>query len=250
VETSRLNGKIALVTGGSRGIGAATAKLLAAQGAQVAITYRSRADSAQAIVAEIRDGGGIAESYRIDLAASGQSHDLVQAVADRFGRIDVLVNNAGVFILRALQEIDATLFHELFNTNVLGPLELIQACLPHLPPRGGRIINVISSLALAPSEKNTLYGASKAALRAITQGYAGELGRRGATINALAPGVIMTDMMADAPKNALDQLAASTPAGRLGQPEDVAPLIAFLASDDSAWLNGRTLVADGGRLIF
>lgn len=238
--------RVAIVTGGSRGIGAATAKHLAADGFAVAVIYRASTQDANAVVAEITARGETAVAIQADVSQPEACVAAVANVLKRLGRIDVLVNNAGVFLQRRFEDVDPAFFDELFHTNVLGPLTLMQACLPHLE-EGGRVINVLSTLAIEPRSPQAIYGATKAALRAITQAYARDFARRGATINAVAPGVVLTDMMKDAPPEALARVASETAAGRVGQPEDIAPIIAFLASPQSAWLNGRMLAADGGR---
>lgn len=241
--------RVAIVTGGSRGIGAATAKHLAKDGFAVAVIYRASTREADSVVAEIVSAGGDAIAVQIDVSKPEACRAAVASVLEKFGRIDVLVNNAGIFLQRRFDDVDPDFFDDLFHTNVLGPLILMQACHPHLG-EGGRVINVLSTLAIEPHSPQAIYGATKAALRAITQAYAKDFGRVGATINAVAPGVILTDMMKDAPPEALARVASETAAGRLGQPEDIAPIIAFLASPQSAWLNGRMLAADGGRTVY
>ncbi len=241
--------RVAIVTGGSRGIGAATAKHLAGDGFAVAVIYRASTQDANAVVAEITARGETAVAIQADVSQPEACVAAVANVLKRLGRIDVLVNNAGVFLQRRFEDVDPAFFDELFHTNVLGPLTLMQACLPHLG-EGGRVINVLSTLAIEPRSPQAIYGATKAALRAITQAYARDFARQGATINAVAPGVVLTDMMKDAPPEALARVASETAAGRVGQPEDIAPIIAFLASPQSAWLNGRMLAADGGRTTY
>jgi 3-oxoacyl-[acyl-carrier protein] reductase len=244
-----MGGRVAIVTGGSRGIGAATAKHLASEGYALAIVYRASTREADAVVDEIAAAGGLAIAVQADVSNPEACRSAVAKVLERFGRLDVLVNNAGVFLQRQFQDVDPAFFDELFHTNVLGPLTLMQACYPHLG-QGGRVINVLSTLAIEPHPPQAIYGATKAALRALTQAYAKDFGRIGATVNAVAPGVILTDMMKDAPPEALARVANETAAGRLGQAEDIAPIIAFLASPQSAWLNGRMLAADGGRTAY
>jgi 3-oxoacyl-[acyl-carrier protein] reductase len=183
------------------------------------------------------------------MSSAESIREAIAATVALNGHIDILVNNAGRFVIRPLEETDAALFDELFRTNVLGPLLAIRNCLPHFPPKGGRIINIVSTLAATPGPGNALYAATKAALRALTQGYVQELGKRRITINAVGPGVLLTDMMAHVPQSAFDRLKSETAAGRVGTPEDIAPIVAFLASDDSEWMTGRTLYADGGRMI-
>lgn len=241
--------RVAVVTGGSRGIGAASARRLAADGFAVAVGYRSGAKEAGEVVAQIVDAGGAAIAVQADVSVPELCAALIAEVKAHFGRLDVLVNNAGIFLQRRFADIDPSFFDQMFHTNVLGPLTLMQACFPHLG-EGGRVINVLSTLAIEPLPPQSIYAATKAALRALTQAHARDFGRIGATINAVAPGVILTDMMKDAPADALARVASETAAGRVGQPEDIAPIIAFLASPQSAWLNGRMLAADGGRTVY
>lgn len=241
--------RVAIVSGGSRGIGAATAKRLASDGFATAVIYRASTREAEAVVAEIKAGGGAAIAVKADISKPEACTAAVENVLRQLGRIDVLVNNAGIFLQRRFEDVDPEFFDDLFHTNVLGPLTLMQACHPHLS-EGGRVINVLSTLAIDPQPPQAIYGATKAALRAITQAYAKDFGRIGATVNAVAPGVVLTDMMKGAPAEALARVAGETAAGRLGQPEDIAPIIAFLASPQSAWLNGRMLAADGGRTAY
>lgn len=241
--------RVAIVTGGSRGIGAATARRLAVDGFAVAVGFRTGAKEAADVVTEITDGGGVAIAVQADVSIPDSCAAAIAQVKERLGRIDVLVNNAGIFIQRRFADIDPAFFDQMFHTNVLGPLTLMQSCFPHLG-EGGRIINVLSTLAIEPLPTQSVYAATKAALRALTQAHAKDFGRIGATINAVAPGVILTDMMKNAPPEALARVASETAAGRVGQPEDIAPIIAFLASPQSAWLNGRMLAADGGRTVY
>lgn len=245
----RKGSRCVIVTGGSRGIGAEAARRFAERGDRVAIVYRSDDVAAAGIVDEILSAGGEARAYRADMGVARDVAAVIDAIGRDFGAIDVLVNNAARFETGAFAAIDQAMFDSLFHANLLGPITAIQACLPWLKP-GGRVVNVISVLGLAPAETNILYSATKAALRAVTQGLAGQLGRDGVTINCVAPGVIMTDMMQGVPEDALRRVADSTPLGRLAQAEDIAPLIVFLASDDARWITGRTLVADGGRISF
>jgi len=226
-----------------------TARRLAVDGFAVAVGFRTGAKEAADVVTEITDGGGVAIAVQADVSIPDSCAAAIAQVKERLGRIDVLVNNAGIFIQRRFADIDPAFFDQMFHTNVLGPLTLMQSCFPHLG-EGGRIINVLSTLAIEPLPTQSVYAATKAALRALTQAHAKDFGRIGATINAVAPGVILTDMMKNAPPEALARVASETAAGRVGQPEDIAPIIAFLASPQSAWLNGRMLAADGGRTVY
>jgi len=241
--------RCAIVTGGSRGIGAQAVRRLAQRGDDVAIIYHSDAAAAAALVGEVTNQGRVARSYRADMGDSAAVSDAIDSIRADFGRIDVLVNNAARFVVAPFESIERAGFDDLFHTNVLGPVTAIQACLPFLPD-GGSIVNVISVLGLAPGEGNILYSATKAALRAVTQGLVGPLGRRGITINCVAPGVVMTDMMRGVAEGALARVASETPLGRMAHADDIAGLILFLASKDARWITGRTIVADGGRISF
>jgi 3-oxoacyl-[acyl-carrier protein] reductase len=246
-ETLRAARRCVVVTGGSRGIGAEAARQFAAGGDDVAIVYRSDDAAADETLAALRAFGVRASKYRADIGDPAQVTKAFGQIWVDLGRIDVLVNNAARFSVEPFETIDRAGFDELLHTNLLGPITAIQAVLPRLP-EGGRIVNVISVLGLTPREGSILYSATKAALRAVTQGLVGPLARRGITINCVAPGVIRTDMMAGIAEEALERVAGETPLGRVGLPTDVAPLIHFLASKEAGWMTGRTLVADGGRI--
>jgi Dehydrogenases with different specificities (related to short-chain alcohol dehydrogenases) len=246
-KSSRSERRCVLVTGGSRGIGAEAARRFAEAGDDVAILYRQNDAAAEEVVDALRASGAKAEKYRADIGRPAEVTAAVDRIHADFGRIDVLVNNAAKFETAPFEAIDGPSFDELLHTNLLGPIAAIQACLPYLP-EGGRIVNIISVLALTPRAGSILYSATKAALRAVAQGLVEPLAQKGITINCVAPGVILTDMMEDVPQAALDRVAAETPLGRIGLASDVAPLILFLASSEAKWMTGRTLVADGGRI--
>lgn len=246
-DLARAARRCVVVTGGSRGIGAEAARRFAEAGDDVAIVYRQNEPAALDVATTLRAAGARAETYQADLAVPKSVAAAVANIHADFGRIDVLVNNAAKFSVAPFEAIDEASFDDLLRTNLLGPISAIQACLPHLP-EGGRIVNVISVLALAPREGSILYSATKAGLRAVAQGLVAPLAQRGITINCVAPGVVLTDMMEDVPEAALERVAADTPLGRVGVPSDIAPLIVFLASKEAGWMTGRTLVADGGRI--
>jgi 3-oxoacyl-[acyl-carrier protein] reductase len=239
-------GKAVLVTGGSRGIGAAVARRFASLGACVAVGYRSDRASAQALVADIVAAGGTAVAVAGDVAIPAQARAMVRDAHDAFGRLDILVNAAGVGPYLPLAEIDEAHCRAIFDTNVLGAIMLTQAAAPLLPSPGGRIVHFASRLAFNPIPTSAVYSASKAAVVTLVHGFARELGPRGITVNAVAPGVIETDMTADILRERGDQIVAATPLRRIGQPDDIAGVVAFLASADAGWVTGRTIIADGG----
>ena len=239
-------GKVALVTGGSRGIGAAIARRLAREGANVAIGYKSRRDAAEAVIADISRLGAEGEAFAADVSRADEVKGMVAAAVSRFGRIDIVVNNAGIGEYRPLDQLDRAFFTRLFEANVLSAIEVTQAALPHLPRPGGRVINIASRLAFDPMLGSSIYAATKSAIITLTHAFARELGPRGITVNCVAPGLTATDMAAAIPKERHEAVAAATPLRRLGQPEDIADIVAFLASEDARWMTGRTLLADGG----
>jgi 3-oxoacyl-[acyl-carrier protein] reductase len=240
------NGKVALVTGGSSGIGAGAAKRLAGKGATVAVHYHAHADNAQAVVADIEAAGGSAFAVGGDVSKPGDVAGIVEAVVARAGKIDILVNSAGILEYAVFGEIDPTSFERQFAINTLGVLLMMQAVAPHFPASGGRIVNVSTNLAYRQIEGCVVYAASKAAVSAMTEGFAKELGKKGVTVNAVAPGATLTPMTAWLSDEMKAGISASTPLGRIATPEDIADVIAFLASDESRWVTGRTLLVDGG----
>jgi 3-oxoacyl-[acyl-carrier protein] reductase len=242
----RFQNKVILVAGGSRGIGAAVARRFASLGGEVAICYRNRRDAADALVSDIEITSGVAKAFEGDISRANGVETLVQNVIAHFGRIDVLVNCAAVAPYRPLGTIDEALFREIFDANVLGTVLLTQAVVPHLPSPGGRIINFSSRLAFSPIPTSSIYAASKAAVITLTQAFSKELGPKGITVNAVAPGVIETDMTTSIIAERGDSIRAATPLGRIGQPEDIAGIVTFLASPDAGWITGRTILADGG----
>ncbi|MDN2578657.1 glucose 1-dehydrogenase [Aquibium sp. ELW1220] len=239
-------GKAVLVTGGSRGIGAAVARRFGSLGAHVAVGYRSGRDAAEALAAEIVAAGGTAVAVAGDVAVPSQAQAMVTRAHDAFGRLDVLVNAAGVGPYLPLAEIDEAHCRAIFDTNVLGTIMLTQAAAPLLPSPGGRIVHFASRLAFNPIPTSSVYSASKAAVVTLVHGFARELGPRGITVNAVAPGVIETDMTADILRERGEQILAATPLRRIGQPDDIAGVVTFLASADAGWVTGRTIIADGG----
>ena len=245
---SSLQGKVALVTGASKGIGAAIARELAARGAAVAVNYSSSKAAAEKLVAEIKTAGGKAIAIQANVADPASIAPLVDAVATQLGPIDVLVNNAGIYELAPIEAVTPEHFHKQFNTNVLGLLLVTQAAVARFNPAGGSIVN-ISSVAAGGFPTGTVYGATKGAVDSITGALAHELGPKKIRVNSLSPGMIETEGAHAAGFIGSDfqtEIEKKTPLGRIGQPGDIATIAAFLASDDSEWVNGQIIQAAGG----
>jgi 3-oxoacyl-[acyl-carrier protein] reductase len=241
-----LSGKVVLVTGGSRGIGAAMARRFAAAGSRVAIGYHSGNAAAKTVLGEIAAVGAQGVAVAGDIAKPEDAQAMVAQAVARFGHIDVLVNCAGIAEYRPIEACDPDFFHAIFDTNVLGTVSMIRAALPHLTAPGGRIINFSSGLATRPIPTTAIYAASKAAVAALSHALAKEFGPRGITVNTIAPGVIETDMTTATLAERGAGILAMTPLGRIGQTDDIAGIALFLASPDAGWLTGRTIIADGG----
>ena len=244
---SDLSNRVALVTGGSRGIGAATAKRLASDGATVAISYNSSPDAAEAVVSEIREAGGTAEAFRADAASAAANAELVDAVIERFGGLDVLVNNAGVYQTAPVHETTDEAYDANLDVNLRGSFATIRTAAPHLRD-GGRIVNVGSVVAKNGFPGNAIYGAAKAGATVLAKAVAKELGGRGITVNTVHPGPIDTDMNpSDPDQNPMaETLASMTALGRYGTADEIASTIAFLVSDEAAYITGAEITVDGG----
>jgi 3-oxoacyl-[acyl-carrier protein] reductase len=241
-----LSDKVALVVGGSRGIGAAIARRFASLGSHVAIGYRTRSDAAEILMSEIAAAGGQCIAIAGDITQTEAAQKIVRDTVAQYGRIDILINCAGVAPYRPLNAIDAAFVREIFDANVLGTVLVTQAALPHLTSPGGRIINFASALAFRPIPTSSIYAASKAAIVTLTLAFAKELGSKGITVNAVAPGVIETEMTSAIVAERGAAIIAATSLGRIGQPEDIAGIVTFLASPEAGWITGRTILADGG----
>ncbi len=243
-----LKGKVAVVTGASKGIGAAIAKALGAAGALVVVNYSSSKEGADGVVSDIEAKGGKAISVKGDVEKANDVARLFAETKKAFKTLDVLVNNAGVYRFVPLEEITEDEFHREFNINVLGTILTIREAVKHFGPNGGSIIN-LSSIASVGIPEAAVYSGSKSAVDAITRGLAAELGRRKIRVNAIAPGGVETEGAHDAGVIGSDfekTMIAETPLGRIGQPEDIANVAVFLASDASSWLTGERLTVSGG----
>ena len=243
----RLEGKVAVVTGGARGSGAAIAERLAADGAAVVVNYAKSAREAEDVAGRIRKAGGEAKALKADMSDPAQAKGLVEAAFREHGRLDILVNNAGRADFMPLEGVDVGHVKAQFDLNVNGPLFATQAAAARFPKEGGRVINVSSVAARGSFAGSAVYSATKAALNALTRVWAAELGPKGVTVNAVAPGPVETDMMrAVADEAFVAAMAAKTPLGRIGAPADVADAVAFLASSDARWVTGQVIETAGG----
>jgi 3-oxoacyl-[acyl-carrier protein] reductase len=245
----KLTGKVALVTGASKGIGAGIAKGLAAEGASVVVNYASSQEGADRVVAEITGKGGKAIAAQGDVSRAADVQRMLAETKKAFGRLDVLVNNAGVYQLASLEEVTEEQFHRQFNTNVLGLILATQEAAKYFGPEGGSIINIGSTITRLAPPASVVYTATKGAVDAVTHVLAKELGPRKIRVNSINPGMVETEGVHVAGFIGSDLqkiLEAQTPLGRIGQPEDIAPIALFLASAESGWLTGETLLASGG----
>jgi 3-oxoacyl-[acyl-carrier protein] reductase len=247
---SKLTGKVAVVTGASKGIGAGIAKALAAEGAAVVVNYASSQAGANSVVAAITAAGGKAVAVGGDVSKTAEAQGIIDAAISNYGRLDILVNNSGVYAFAPIEEITEEHFHRQFNINVLGLLLVTQAAVKHLGT-GGSIINIGSVVSRVTPPNSSVYTGTKGAVDAITGVLSRELGPRKIRVNALNPGLVETEGTKTAgttgPESEMETWAiAQTPLGRVGQPGDIAAIAVFLASDDSAWLTGEHLLAGGG----
>lgn len=245
---SRLTGKVAVVTGASKGIGAAIARALAAEGASVVVNYSSSKAGADAIVAEITKKGGKAVAAGGDVSKTGEAQGIIDAAIRNYGRLDILVNNSGVYEFAPIQEFTEEQFHRQFNTNVLGLLLTTRAAVKHLT-EGASIINIGSVVTRLTPPASAVYSGTKGAVDAITGVLAKELGPKRIRVNTINPGIVETEGTISAGFIGSDfekALAAQAPLGRTGRPDDIADIAVFLASNDSRWVTGEHIIASGG----
>ena len=245
---SKLTGKVAVVTGASKGIGAGIAKALAAEGAKVVVNYASSKEGAETVVAAIGKAGGKAIAVGGDVSKAAEAQAVIDAAVKAFGRLDILVNNAGVYEFIPIEGVTEEHFHRHFNINVLGPLLTTQAAVKHLG-EGGSVINVGSAATRVATPNSAVYTGTKGALDAITVVLAKELGPRKIRVNSLNPGMVETEGTVSGGYIGSDfekALVSQTPLGRVGQPDYIADVAIFLASDNSHWLTGEVLLVGGG----
>jgi 3-oxoacyl-[acyl-carrier protein] reductase len=247
INAGKLEGKIAVVTGASKGIGAAIAKHLAAAGATVVVNYASSKEGAERVVGEIVANGGKAIAVQGNVGNKADIERLFATVKQEFGTLDILVNNAGVYELLPLAAITEEHFHRLFDLNVLGLVLTTQEAVKHFNADGGSIINLSSIVSTMSPANGSMYSATKAAVDAITRSLAKELAARKIRVNSINPGLVETEGLHSTGFSDHSQnVAAVTPLGRIGQPQDIAPGVVFLASADSGWMTGETLYLTGG----
>jgi 3-oxoacyl-[acyl-carrier protein] reductase len=245
---SKLAGKVAIVTGASKGIGAGIARALASEGAAVVVNYASSKAGADKVVSDIEAGGGRAIAVQGDVSKAEQAQGLIDAAVDAFGRLDVLVNNSGVYELTPIEATTEDQYRRMFDVNVLGVLLATQAAARHLG-EGGSVINISSAITSLLPPDSAVYSGTKGAVDAITGALANEFGPRRIRVNAINPGVVETEGTHTAGVIGSEfesGVVAQTPLGRVGQPDDIAKVAVFLASNDSGWLTGEKLVASGG----
>ena len=246
METSGFQNKVALVTGASSGIGSAVATRLGRAGATVAVHYNGHEENATAVASTITSAGGTAFIVGGDVAKVDDAKSIVKAVVDRCGEIDILVNCAGILEYARFGDIDSASFERQFSVNTLSVVLMMQAAVPHFRASGGRVVNVSSNIAFRPIEGCSIYCASKAAVSTLTEAFSKELASKKITVNAVAPGATVTPMTAWLTDDLRRGIEQATPLGRMAVPADIADVVAFLASDGSRWVTGRTILVDGG----
>jgi len=248
-NSKKLAGKVAVVTGASKGIGAEIAKQLAAEGAAVVVNYGSSKAEAERVVAGIKEGGGKAVAVQGNMTKKSDIDSLFAEAKKAFGRVDILVNNAGIYEFSALDAVTEDHFHKHFNLNVLGPVLASQAAAKEFNSDGGSIINISSVVSTLAVPNGSVYSGTKGALDAITRSLAAELAPRKIRVNAIRPGMVETEGTHSAGITESDmrkQVESQTPLGRIGQPGDIAGLAVFLASNDSSWITGENFLISGG----
>jgi 3-oxoacyl-[acyl-carrier protein] reductase len=249
---SKLKGKVAVVTGASKGIGAAVAKQLAADGASVVVNYATSREGADKVVADIKQSGGNAIAVGASVLKESDIQALFAETKKAYGKVDILVNNAGVYGFGALEQVTVDEYRRQHDTNVLGLLLTTKTALPHFPAEGGSVVNISSIVSGLAPPFGSVYASTKGAVDTITKSLAKELAPRKIRVNAINPGLVTTEgtqsagiLGSEFEKEAI----ASTPLGRAGLPEDIAPPVSFLASDDARWITGETIFVSGGAAI-
>lgn len=248
-SNKRLAGKVAVVTGASKGIGAAIAKELAADGAAVVVNYASSRPDAEKVVSEIHQAGGKAVAVQGNVARKAEIEKLFSEAKREFGKVDILVNNAGIYEFAPLEQITEEHFRKQFDVNVLGLLLATQEAVKYFPAAGGSVVNVSSLVSTLAPPNASVYSATKGAVDTITGSLAKELGARKIRVNAVRPGLVETEgthRVGFASGEFHDQYVKGAPLGRIGQPRDIATATSFLASDDAEWITGETLLVSGG----
>jgi 3-oxoacyl-[acyl-carrier protein] reductase len=241
-----LTGKVAIVTGGSRGIGRAIAERMGQEGATVVVNYTKSADRAQEVVQHIEASGGHAAAIQADMSILADVQQLFTETQEKFGRLDILVNNAGTATFTPIADVTEAEFDGLFALNVKGAFFAMQEAARRLAD-GGRIVNISSSITISGGPGTSVYAGTKGALEQFTMAAAKELGPRGITVNTVSPGGTETDLMyAVVPKAAQEHMVQASPLGRLGKPDDIADVVAFLCGDGGRWLTGQNIRANGG----
>ena len=246
---AKLSGKVAVVTGASKGIGASIAEHLAAEGASVVVNYSTSKEGAERVVSAITEKGGKAVAVQANVAKHDDILQLFAETKKAFGRLDVLVNNAGIYEFAPIESITAEHFHKHFDLNVLGLILASQEAVKHFGGDGGSIINISSVVSTLAPPNSAVYSGTKAAVDAVTKAFAKELGARKIRVNSVNPGMVETEGTQSGGITESDmrkQIEATTPLGRIGQPRDIAPAVVFLASGDSGWITGETLYVAGG----
>lgn len=249
MSAKKLAGKVAVVTGASKGIGAEIAKQLAAEGASVVVNYASSKAGADKVVSEIAAAGGKAVAVQADVAKLDDIRRLFAETKKAFGKLDILVNNAGIYEFAPLDQVTPEHYHKQFNLNVLGLLLTTKEALPHFGATGGSVINISSLVAKLGLPGASVYSATKAAVDSITRTLSTELGPKKIRVNSVNPGMVATEgntMAADSENQFRKEIEAKTPLGRIGQVDDIAPAVIYFASDDSKWVSGESLYLAGG----
>ncbi|MDR0534029.1 MAG: glucose 1-dehydrogenase [Verrucomicrobiales bacterium] len=250
MSSNKLAGKVAVVTGASKGIGASIAERLAEAGASVVVNYASSKAGADKVVGKIIKAGGKAVAVQGDVSKQADINRLFDETKKAFGKVDILVNNAGIYEFAPLENVTAEHFHKQFDLNVLGLILTTQKAVEHFPADGGAVINISSVAGVHPVATASVYSATKGAVDAVSKALAKELGPKKIRVNSLNPGMIETEGVHSAGFIGTDfhkMIAAQTPLGRIGQPDDIGKVAVFLASDEAGWITGQTLLVSGGQ---